>query len=163
LHDGVYGHDTTMVLVDAYQAADSKVVILNNTFEMNLSNPTPGGSVSAVEVVAHVPQRVDMLYNTVRNCGQDVPGLGAQNLYQSIAALQIYRNGDGSRIIGNQLTNIYWTGIKVQRSSHVEIADNTIYGEGNMGDTASAAAAIVVSDRAPTISYSDILIRNNNI
>jgi nitrous oxidase accessory protein NosD len=83
------------------------------------------------------------------------------DLQEYIAAIDIYRNGDGSIIQGNSLYNSYYDPIRVMRSSNVQILGNLVDGEGQI--SRDAAAGIHGEGRKPHVPMRDIVIRDNTV
>jgi hypothetical protein len=154
LHGRTRNEDTRAVNVDHLLASDGDVWFVGNSVQMS-SPPTGGGnSVGGFRSEGTLNTRLFFWNNVFRNVGQDWP-------QEYLAAIDIYRNGDGSIIWQNQLFNSYYDPIRVMRSNNVQVVDNLIDGEGRLGP--NAGGAIHGEGREPDVPMHAIVVRGNTI
>jgi hypothetical protein len=156
LHGPQLNQDTRAVQIDHDLASDGDVWFLGNVVEMTSPPAGAGNSVGGFRSSGDINTRLFVLNNVFRNIGQDMA-----DLEEYIAAIDIYRNGDGSIIQGNSLYNSYYDPIRVMRSSNVQVRGNLVDGQGQI--SRDAAAGIHGEGREPNVPMSDIIIQGNTI
>jgi Pectate lyase superfamily protein len=154
LHGAVLNTDTRVIDVEHDIASDGDVWLVGNRVEM--TNPPSGGgnSVGGFHSSGVLNTRLFIWNNTFRNMGQDWP-----QEYQ--APIDIYRNGDGSVIWQNNVYSSYYTPIRVMRSNNVQIVDNIIDGEGQIG--ADWGGGIDSQGRSPDVNMHGLVVRGNSL
>jgi polygalacturonase len=154
LHGPALNQDTRAVNVDHLLASDGDVWFVNNRVEMTSPPSGPGNSVGGFRSGGHFNTRLFYWKNVFRNIGQDWP-------QEFLAPIDIYRNGDGSVIWQNQLYQSYYTPIRVMRSNNVQVVENTIDGEGQIGP--EWGGGIDFQGRTPDINMHGIVVRGNTL
>jgi Pectate lyase superfamily protein len=156
LHGPQLNQDTRAVQIDHDLPSDGDVWFVGNRVEMTTPPAGPGNSVGGFRSSGDLNTRLFVLNNVFRNIGQDMA-----DLQEYIAAIDIYRNGDGSIIQGNSLYNSYYDPIRVMRSNNVRVLDNLVDGQGQI--SSDAGAGIHGEGRKPHVAMRGIIIRGNTV
>jgi hypothetical protein len=156
LHSGKRNEDTRAVQVDHEIPSSGDVWFINNRVEMTTAPAGPGNSVGGIRSSGEQNTRLFVLGNVFRNMGQDIPSTS-----EYIAPIDIYRNGDGSVIQGNEIDNSYYDAIRVMRTNDYRVVGNTIDGEGELN--VDSAAGIRGEGRTPKVPMHGVTIRGNTI
>jgi hypothetical protein len=156
LHGPQLNQDTRAVQIDHDLPSDGDVWFVGNRVEMTTPPTGPGNSVGGFRSSGDLNTRLFVLNNVFRNIGQDMA-----DLQEYIAAIDIYRNGDGSIIQGNTISNSYYDPIRIMRSNNVRVLDNLVDGEGQI--SSDAGAGIHGEGRKPHVPMRGITIRGNTV
>jgi hypothetical protein len=156
LHSGKRNEDTRAVQVDHEIPSSGDVWFINNRVEMTTAPAGPGNSAGGIRSSGEQNTRLFVLGNVFKNMGQDIPSTS-----EYIAPIDIYRNGDGSVIQGNEIDNSYYDAIRVMRTNEYRVVGNTIDGEGELN--VDSAAGIRGEGRTPKVPMHGVTIRGNTI
>jgi hypothetical protein len=156
LHGPQLNQDTRAVQIDHDLPSDGDVWFVGNRVEMTTPPAGAGNSVGGFRSSGDLNTRLFVLNNVFRNIGQDMA-----NLQEYIAAIDIYRDGDGSIIQGNSLYNSYYDPIRIMRSNNVRVLDNLVDGEGHI--SRDAAAGIHGEGRKPHVAMRGLTIQGNTV
>jgi Pectate lyase superfamily protein/Right handed beta helix region len=152
VHGQTLGMDTRAVQIGHHIPSDGDIWFVNNKVEMTTPPSGEGNSVGGFRSSGEPNTRLFFWKNVFINMGQDFP-------QQFLAPIDIYRNGDGSVIWQNRLYNSYYTPIRVMRSNNVQVVENTVAGEGQIGR--HWGGGINFQGRAPRINMHGMIIRSN--
>jgi hypothetical protein len=154
LHGPTLNTDTRVIDVEHDIASDGDVWLVGNRVEMSRPPSGGGNSVGGFHSSGVLNTRLFIWNNTFRNMGQDWPE-------EFQAPIDIYRNADGSVIWQNHVLSSYYTPIRVMRSNNVQIVDNVIDGEGQIGP--NWGGGIDSQGRSPTVHMHGLVVRGNSL
>ena len=148
-HDGVSGHDTSIVLVNGSQSVSPEIHFTNNfcyaavdTLTPALETTTPGGFIINYDYPTYSDQiRAVVRNNTFINIGQSKAG-------NFTSPIHFYTDVTNAVIDGNVILNTGYRAIQAQRSQNVTISNNIIDGTRYICAAGDNDAAIHISNRA---------------